>query len=417
MQKKSARLLTLIVIFYAPHFAQANITLAREIAHELQELAQQKAADDLQTVVNQFNRGRNPAAVINENVGYPASSAFPEKEGPPPGVALQLPEKIRRLPKAIPASASIIAPAPQLGAEQILVAPEKDLAQPKLKKLKTFETAAVEFSVPADAPLIFDIPVTYNDRVKFWIKHYQTSGRSYFKNWLEHSARYVPIMQAELARAGLPQDLVYVAMIESGFSPAASSHMGAIGIWQFIIPTARRYGMRTDWWLDERRDVYKSTRAAIEYMTDLYRMFGSWYLVTASYNMGENGVKRLIKRYGTNNFWQLADMGVLPDETKNYVPKIIAAMLIAKAPALYGFRDLQYQLPQAYEYFHVPGGTDLVHLARFLGVSEKYLKELNPELIRGFVPKDVAGHQIRIPKGSMMTVSQYVRQKLDSSKN
>lgn len=278
-----------------------------------------------------------------------------------------------------------------------------------LKKLSALENSAVELSNADETPLIFDYPVTYNAAVRRWITYFQTSGRSVFRNWLERSSRFLPFIQYELAKAGLPQDLAYVAMIESGFSPNASSHASAIGLWQFISGTGNRYGLRTEWWLDERRDFLKSTRGAIRYMTDLHRQFNSWYLVAASYNMGEYGVERLIKRYRTNNYWELADLGALPQETKHYVPKIIAAMLISKAPALYGFRDLDYQLPLSYDYFHAPGGTDLINLAKYLGVSEKYLKELNPELIKGFIPRNVASHRIRIPQGSEATVAQFVR--------
>ncbi|MEK7356628.1 MAG: lytic transglycosylase domain-containing protein, partial [Bdellovibrionota bacterium] len=221
----------------------------------------------------------------------------------------------------------------------------------------------------------------------------------------------------ELTRAGLPQDLVYVAMVESGFRPDAVSHAAAMGLWQFIAPTGRRYGLAVDWWIDERRDVLKSTRAAIAYMGDLYEQFNSWYLVAASYNMGETRVRKLIARHRTNDFWSLADQGVLPRETTDYVPKIIAAMLISKAPALYGFRDLEYQMPLSFETTRVPGGTDLVNLAGYLGVSEKYLQELNPELIKGFVPREVRGHTIRIPKGATTMVAQFIREQTRTAAN
>ena len=278
-----------------------------------------------------------------------------------------------------------------------------------LKRLKSFEFSRLELSKPNETPLIFDIPVTYNERVRQWVRYFQTEGRVTFKNWLERSARFLPVLQFELSRAGLPQDLVYVAMVESGFVSSAVSHAGAMGMWQFIGPTATRYGLRIDWWIDERKDFLKATRAAIRYMTDLYQQFSSWYLVAASYNMGENGVRRLIQRHGTRNFWELADRGVLPQETRDYVPKIIAAMLISKAPALYGFRELEYQMPLSYESVNVPGGTDIVNLASYLGVSERYLRDLNPELLKGFVPAGVRGHSIRVPKGSMYEVSQYIR--------
>lgn len=259
-----------------------------------------------------------------------------------------------------------------------------------------------------EAHLIFDFPVTYNSRVKKWIKYFQTNGRPFFKRWLERSTRYVPAIQAELKKANLPLDLAYVAMIESGFSSSAVSHANAMGLWQFIVPTGERYGLKTDWWLDERRDFEKATASAISYMKDLFEQFGSWYLVTASYNMGENGVRRLIKRYGTNSYWDLADRGALPEETRNYVPKMLAAMLIAKAPALYGFRDLEFQVPFGFESINVPGGTDLLNLANHLGVSERSLTELNPELTKAFIPREVRSHRIRVPKGAKVAVSEYV---------
>lgn len=268
--------------------------------------------------------------------------------------------------------------------------------------------AGVRAKVNNEAHLIFDFPVTYNSRVKKWIKYFQTAGRPSFRRWLERSSRFVPFIQTELKKAGLPLDLVYVAMIESGFSSNAASHANAIGLWQFIVPTGERYGLKYDWWIDERRDFEKATRAAIGYMSDLFEQFGSWYLVTASYNMGENGVRRLIKRYRTNSYWDLVERGALPDETGNYVPKMLAAILIAKAPALYGFRDLEMMMPFAFDTVTVPGGTDLANLARYLGVSERTLTELNPELLRGFIPRDIGQHRIRIPKGAHLAVSQYV---------
>jgi membrane-bound lytic murein transglycosylase D len=286
---------------------------------------------------------------------------------------------------------------------------------PELKTLRTLEDTQVQLSSTSETPLIFDIPVTYNQRVSFWIQSFQNGGAKGFRTWLERSERYLPYIQSELEKAGLPQDLVYIVMIESGFRPDAVSHMSAMGLWQFMPATGHQYGLRTDWWLDERRDFEKSTRAAIAYIKDLYRQFDSWYLIAASYNMGENGVRRIVKKYGTNDFWALADRGVFPRETTDYVPKILAAMLIAKAPGLYGFRDLNYQMPLNFEYTLVPGGTDLVGLATFLGVSDKHLQELNPELTKGFVPREARGHRIRVPKGSTALVAQYVRMQVTSN--
>jgi membrane-bound lytic murein transglycosylase D len=301
------------------------------------------------------------------------------------------------------------APPPTFDAEKSSEPGASLTEAPSLKKLGMLETSAMQFSGSTETPLIFDIPVTYNHRVSNWIRYFQNEGRGSFRIWLERSARFLPVIEGELSKAGLPKDLGYLVMIESGFNPQASSHAGAMGLWQFISPTGARYGLKIDWWIDERRDFSKSTAAAISYMTDLYDQFRSWYLVAASYNMGENGVRRLIAKHGTNNFWELADRGALPRETTDYVPKILAAMLISKAPALYGFRDLSYYMPMAFESMTVPGGVDLPNLANYLGVSEKYLQDLNPELIKGFIPKNVRGHSIRVPKGSMLMVSQFVR--------
>ncbi|MGZ3722491.1 MAG: lytic transglycosylase domain-containing protein [Bdellovibrionales bacterium] len=262
---------------------------------------------------------------------------------------------------------------------------------------------------PVDASPYFDIPVTYNTKVKWWINYYQTTGRKWFRTWLERSHAYLPQMQKVLAERGMPQDLAYVAMIESGFSPQATSTAEAVGYWQFITPTANRYGLKTTWWLDERRDFTKSTTAASRYLADLFHQFGSWYLTAAAYNMGEGRMQKLVTRHHTKNYWILSKRDDFPDETKQYIPKLLAAMLIAKAPKLYGFHDMNPQEPYRYEYFTVPGGTDLMNMARYIGVSGEQLSRLNPELVRGFVPTFVHSHRIRIPKGLQPRVSQFVR--------
>ena len=256
---------------------------------------------------------------------------------------------------------------------------------------------------------VFDFPMTYNYKVKNWIKYFQTTGSDAFKRWLERSTRYAPYIKRELKNHNLPRDIFYVAMIESGFASKARSSAGAVGLWQFIPSTGRDYGLKINNWLDERRNFKKATRAAIAYKKSLYRMFGSWYLVSASYNMGENKLRRLVEKYKTNNFWKLAKMGILPDETINYVPKIIAATLIAKSPALYGFKNINYKPPYRFEEMFVPGGTDLGNLARYLGVKARYLKDLNPDLLMGFIPREVKGYKIKIPVGSKIQVRQYSR--------
>ncbi|MGZ3773817.1 MAG: lytic transglycosylase domain-containing protein [Pseudobdellovibrionaceae bacterium] len=281
-------------------------------------------------------------------------------------------------------------------------------AQTLKEKLKSLTTKSTH--VQSDH-LIFDLPVTYNKNVSKWIAYFQNDhNNKWFRQWLQRSYKYMPVIQEELKTARLPTDLAYMVMIESGFSPNAISHSDAVGPWQFIEATGVRYGLNKTWWLDERRDLKKSTLAAIRYMRDLYSEFGSWYLVAASYNMGENGLRRQIKKFGTKDYWTLIKLNALPAETQEYVPKILAAMLIAKAPNLYGFRGLEKMDPLEYEIVMVPGGTDLGPLADLLGVTRKSLKDLNAELYLGYVPRQVEKHFIRVPKGAGGIVSTYVHQ-------
>lgn len=390
---------------------------ARSVASASQPRRESKTAS-----LSSTETGDEPAAPSVKSAGNPAGNSAASPTGNPmvkPAVNLAISDVETGLATRAPVAENS-EPEQQLDPQEIdgplndtaaaapVPAPAPTPVEP-LKKLKSLESSGLQLSHPNETPLIFDIPVTYNSRVRNWIRYFQTEGRATFKYWLERSSRFLPVLQYELSRAGLPQDLVYVAMIESGFTPSAASHAGAMGMWQFIAPTARRYSLKIDWWIDERRDFHKATQAAIRYMRDLHQQFNSWYLVAASYNMGENGVRRLIQRHHTNNFWELAERGALPEETSDYVPKIIAAMLISKAPALYGFRDLDYQMPLSFESISAPGGTDIVNLATYLGVSEKYLKDLNPELIKGYIPPDVRAHKIRVPKGSVLAVSQFIR--------
>ncbi|MBK9324076.1 MAG: lytic transglycosylase domain-containing protein [Bdellovibrionaceae bacterium] len=287
---------------------------------------------------------------------------------------------------------------------------EAAVKSPSLKeKLKSLTQNSIHSS--SNNTLIFDLPVTYNKKVSRWVQYYQTRGQKWFREWLTRSSKYMPFIQAELQRANLPMDLAFMVMIESGFSARAVSHADAVGPWQFIEPTGNRYGLRKNWWLDERRDLKKSTLAAIRYLKDLREEFGSWYLVAASYNMGEAGLRRQIKKHQTKDYWQLVRLGALPTETQEYVPKILAAMLIAKAPNLYGFRDLEKLTPLDYEVVLVPGGADLDIIADHLAVTRKSLKDLNAELLLGYIPRQVEGHYIRVPKGATKMVSNFVTDK------
>lgn len=272
-----------------------------------------------------------------------------------------------------------------------------------------FNTSPFRLSYNDNSLVVFDIPIAYNKYVRKWMRYFQTEGNERFKIWLQRSSKHIPHITSILEREKLPKDLVYLSMIESGFSPKAESVASAVGPWQFIKPTAKRYGLKVNWWLDERRDFDKSTKAAAKYLKDLYKLFGSWYLVAAGYNSGENLVKRMIKKHKTKNFWTLSKNNALYKETQNYVPQWIAAALIAKAPYLYGFRKINYQRPLEIEHFVVPGGTDLKSLADYIGVTHTALSNLNPELKVSYIPPHVSSHRIKIPKGSYRLVSSFFR--------
>lgn len=279
----------------------------------------------------------------------------------------------------------------------------------KEMKAKTFRPVAKPRYTPVDKRPSFDIPVTYNQQVKKWMHYFQNNGKKWFQRWLDRSHRYLPNMQKVLRQKNLPQDLAYIAMIESGFSPHAVSTASAVGYWQFIRPTANRYGLKTDWWIDERRDFHKSTDAASKYLGDLYKMFNSWYLTASAYNMGETRMRRLIKRHKTKNFWHLSKKKDFPKETREYIPKMLAAMLIAKSPETYGFNSHNKKKPYRYEYFFVPGGTDLILLAEALNLPHVEIKKLNPDILRGYIPKYVKNHRIRIPKGYTLKVASLIK--------
>ena len=245
----------------------------------------------------------------------------------------------------------------------------------------------------------FDIPIVINARVEQFIQYFQTAGKKIFTNWLARSERYIPFMKNLLRENGLPEDLVYMALIESGFNPNAYSRRKASGPWQFIYLTGKRYGLKANWWVDERRDPEKSTIAAAKYLKDLYDLFECWYLAAAGYNAGEGKIANAMKRYRTEDFWELTKYRYLKRETKDYVPQMIAAALIAKDPEKYGFVDIEYWEPLQYEKVEVPPVTDLRLIAKACEASVEELKELNPELLRWCTPPDSQEYEIRIPFG------------------
>jgi len=248
---------------------------------------------------------------------------------------------------------------------------------------------------------ISDIPLTLNSKVEYFLYYFQTSGKQSFSKWLSRSSRYIPMMKEILKREGMPEDLVYVAMIESGFHMHARSWASAVGPWQFISGTGRRYDLRIDQWIDERKDPVKATTAAALYLKELYGIFnGDWYLAAAGYNAGENKILRAINMYNSSDFWEISRGSYLKRETKEYVPKLLAAAIIAKDPARYGFTDIAYLSPIEYDTVTIPSRTDLDLVAKLSGATYESVKELNPDLRHWCTPPEYPGFQLKIPKGS-----------------
>jgi membrane-bound lytic murein transglycosylase D len=237
-------------------------------------------------------------------------------------------------------------------------------------------------------------------RVDTFVTRFQTTLREFFSSALSRSGRYVPRMSSILQKEGVPQELAYLPLIESGFRPQAVSRAGAVGPWQFIPETGRRYGLRIDRYVDERRDPVKSTQAAARYLKDLHAMFGDWHLSLAAYNTGEQNISRILERGRAEDFWEMSDRGYLYQETSNFVPEFLAAVQIAAAPEAYGF-DAPDEEPLRYDLVKVYRPLSLSTVAQLSGTSTDTIKELNPALRRGVVPPQ--GYAVRVPKGSKET--------------
>ncbi len=269
-----------------------------------------------------------------------------------------------------------------------------------LKELKDSTIQLNDLLLPDDEPAA-DIPLALNEKVEYFLNYFQTKGRTTFSRWLTRSTRYIPMMKEILKKEGLPDELVYVAMIESGFQLHARSVANAVGPWQFMSATGKRYSLRINQWIDERKDPVKATMAAAMYLKDLYGMFNNdWYLAAAGYNAGENKIFRAIDKYATNDFWELSKGSYLKRETKEYVPKLLAAAIIAKDPAHYGFLETATLPVIEYDTVTVKSATDLELAASLTGTTYQTIKQLNPALRHWCTPPDYPEYELNIPKGT-----------------
>ena len=256
---------------------------------------------------------------------------------------------------------------------------------------------------PEPGDVTWDIPISSDERVETWIRYFQGAGRERYRTWLARLTRFAPVFWPVLESHGLPRDTIFLSMIESGFSPRATSWAAAAGPWQFMPDTGRYYGLEVGFWVDERRDFETATNAAALYLKALYTEFGDWMLAWAAYNTGEGRIRRTVKRLNTTDFWVMSRSRHLYRETKHYVPKLIAAAVIAKQPEAYGIEPPEYLPPLVWDTVTVTTAVDLATLARACGVGVQVdeLEALNPALVRSVTPPR-REWTIRVPSGARL---------------
>jgi membrane-bound lytic murein transglycosylase D len=251
-----------------------------------------------------------------------------------------------------------------------------------------------------------DIPIPEHAKVLSYVEVFQGRMREYIQESLARGAKYLPMIQNVFRAEGLPLDLAYIPIIESSFKTTALSKASAKGPWQFMKPTAKEHGLKTDWFIDERSDPEKSTIAAAKYLKALSNMFdGDWNMVLAAYNGGPGRVSRAVKRSGVNDFWKLSsNTKYLPRETREYVPLILAAIIVGRNPAQYGFEAVTAE-PIEYDKVTLPRATDLRRVAEWTGTTVDEIQALNPELRRWTTPVKYPDYEVKVPKGTGDTLT------------
>lgn len=290
-------------------------------------------------------------------------------------------------PEAVPPQPGQ-APEPEEGLKeqgQVTILQGSDLSS-ELAKVQAAEQGAT-----------YDFPIDLNDKVLTWVRLFTTDKRGYMERTLERGEAYFPMIRQVFAEEGIPQDLAYLGVVESGYINQAKSYARAVGMWQFMPSTGRLFGLKINRWIDERRDPVKATHAAARYLRRLYEGSGDWYLALVGYNAGPLTTQKAQTLLGTSNFWDMYRSPYLRNQTKNYIPEMCAAVLIARNPQSYGFAPSGDQ-PFVFETIQVPGRTRLSRVASAAGVAESDIRALNPQLLRGETPPG-GSYEIRVPVG------------------
>ncbi|OFZ05345.1 MAG: hypothetical protein A2070_02820 [Bdellovibrionales bacterium GWC1_52_8] len=298
---------------------------------------------------------------------------------------------------------------PQAASPEVAVSePTRDLLQ---------EILAADLEVEPDPHS--RVPIEINADVQKWITYFTVKDQARFRTFLERGAYYKELVQNILKEQGVPREMYYLAMIESGYVTHARSSQQAVGAWQFIRATGRRYGLKNNPYLDERRDIVRSTHAAARYLKDLHKEFGSWYLAIAGYNAGEGRIRRAIRKGQTHDFWILVSKKVLPRETMNYVPKFLAAIIIGRNSEKFGFTGLTAgKFPEVHK-LDIPAATHLKEIAQRADINYEDLRSINPHLLRQVTPRNTSHYPIWVPKEKVKLVAQqrkYFTRHIEASK-